>query len=209
MEFLLKKIILAVAVAALAVMAVASSASADVARCDALLPVNTTVTTATFTMTQPANEYRQWENVWTHDFTVTVNADHTFSGTGIQTGHDANGDYTGNWSISGTFGQNNTVVGFVATRADGLVIKLDNETMGDDVATTATSVTFGGSPVVLPEGEKIEEKVSTPKFVTDTTTAPGTESAKNHGQYVKALGGGKDAAQACAGMPLNSKQGQK
>ncbi len=31
----------------------------------------------------------------------------------------------------------------------------------------------------------------------------------NHGQYVKAQGGGKDAAQACAGMPLVSTQGKK
>ena len=37
---------------------------------------------------------------------------------------------------------------------------------------------------------------------------PGTESVKNHGQYVKAQGGGKIAAQACAGMPVNSTQGK-
>ena len=48
--------------------------------------------------------------------------------------------------------------------------------------------------------------ISTPVFT--RTTAPGTESVKNHGQYVKAQGGGKDAAQACAGMPLNSTQGK-
>jgi hypothetical protein len=30
----------------------------------------------------------------------------------------------------------------------------------------------------------------------------------NHGQYVKSQGGGKDAAQSCVGMPLNSKQGK-
>jgi hypothetical protein len=29
----------------------------------------------------------------------------------------------------------------------------------------------------------------------------------DHGQYVNAMGGGKIAAQACAGMPLNSTQG--
>ena len=45
-------------------------------------------------------------------------------------------------------------------------------------------------------------------FTTDTTTTPGTESVKNHGQFVKAQGGGKVAAQACAGMPLNSTQGK-
>ena len=41
------------------------------------------------------------------------------------------------------------------------------------------------------------------------TSTPGTESVKNHGQFVKAQGGGKEAAQACAGMPLNSTQGKK
>ena len=31
---------------------------------------------------------------------------------------------------------------------------------------------------------------------------------KNHGEYVKALGGGKVPAQDCAGMPLISTQGK-
>ena len=53
----------------------------------------------------------------------------------------------------------------------------------------------------------VEEKLSVPKFITVTTPIPGTESVKNHGQFVKAQGGGKTAAQACAGMPLNSTQG--
>ena len=50
-------------------------------------------------------------------------------------------------------------------------------------------------------------KVSAPVITSKTTTTPGTESVKNHGQFVKAQGGGKTAAQACAGMPLNSTQG--
>jgi hypothetical protein len=53
----------------------------------------------------------------------------------------------------------------------------------------------------------IQMMISTPVFTTDTTTTPGTESVKNHGQYVKALGGGKLPAQECAGMPLISTQG--
>jgi hypothetical protein len=56
--------------------------------------------------------------------------------------------------------------------------------------------------------QAIENKVSVPVLVAHTTTTPGTESVKNHGQYVKAQGGGKIAAQACAGMPLISTQGQ-
>ena len=35
-----------------------------------------------------------------------------------------------------------------------------------------------------------------------------TTADLNHGQYVKAEGGGKEATQKCAGMPLNSTQGQ-
>jgi hypothetical protein len=31
---------------------------------------------------------------------------------------------------------------------------------------------------------------------------------KNHGEYVKAMGGGDDAAHSCIGMPINSKQGK-
>ena len=46
-------------------------------------------------------------------------------------------------------------------------------------------------------------KVTAPVFSVEATTD------LNHGQYVKAQGGGKDAAQACAGMPLNSTQGGK
>jgi hypothetical protein len=30
----------------------------------------------------------------------------------------------------------------------------------------------------------------------------------NHGEYVSSMGGGKVAAQKCAGMPLVSKQGK-
>ena len=50
-------------------------------------------------------------------------------------------------------------------------------------------------------------KLSVPVITETMTTTPGTESVKNHGQFVKAQGGGKTAAQACAGMPLNSTQG--
>ena len=52
------------------------------------------------------------------------------------------------------------------------------------------------------------ESITGTLVTTDTTTTPGTVSVKNHGQFVKAQGGGKAAAQACAGMPLNSTQGK-
>ena len=39
---------------------------------------------------------------------------------------------------------------------------------------------------------------ASPKAITNTT------DYKNHGQYVKAMGGGDDAAHSCIGMPINS-----
>jgi hypothetical protein len=199
----MKKIILALAIAAAASMTIVGYASAGVERCEATVPVTTTVKTATFTMIQPANAYEQWSNVWTHDFTVTVNADNTFNGTGVQNGTDANypSGYTANWTITGTFNADKTV-SFTATRpVDGLKLTLTNAVMDNSTIAIAT---HNVPSVTLP----IEEKLSAPTFESTLTTTPGTESVKNHGQFVKTQGGGKIAAQACAGMPLNSMQGQ-
>lgn len=77
--------------------------------------------------------------------------------------------------------------------------------MGDDAPITVATLSKDGQPVSTPQ--PIENKVSVPVVTTTTTTTPGTESVKNHGQFVKAQGGGKVAAQACAGMPLDSTQG--
>jgi hypothetical protein len=177
----MKNYILALAIAALASVALAATASADVPRYQSQ--------TATFTMTQPADAYNQWANVWKHDFKVEVNScDGTFSGTGFQSGHDSNGTFTGTWTITGRFLAGNKV-SFTATRFDGLVLSLDNAPMGNDVPTIATL------SVVTPQ--PIEEKVSAPVFTT-------TSSYKNHGQYVSSQGGGADAAHSCIGMPINS-----
>ena len=83
--------------------------------------------------------------------------------------------------------------------SDSLVITLDNETMGDDFSTIATSVTFGGSPLVLPEGQIIEEKVLTPVFTSATTTTPGTESVKNRVSG-RVVGDSRVAMTASAGV---------
>ncbi|MGA8485617.1 MAG: hypothetical protein WB684_00965, partial [Gaiella sp.] len=63
-------------------LAIPSVASADVPRCEASVPVNTTVTTAKFTALQPKDTVGQFGNVWKHDYTVIVNSDGSFSGTG-------------------------------------------------------------------------------------------------------------------------------
>ena len=50
----------------------------------------------------------------------------------------------------------------------------------------------------------VEFKVSAGSFTTETTTVDTLTQYANHGAYVAAMGGGKDAAQSCVGMPVNS-----
>ena len=105
-----KLIIAAVTVASLAALAVPAIASADVARYQN--------ETATFTVTQPAGAYHQWDNVWTHNFNVTVNpCDSTFTGTGSVSGHDQNGDYSANETVTGSFGNGTVTFSRRATTA--------------------------------------------------------------------------------------------
>ena len=82
--------------------------------------------TATFTTTQPAGEFSQFGNVWTHNYKVSVNpCDNTFSGTGVETGHDQNGPATTNETVTGTFNADGTI-SLVNTRDDGVVWSLNN-----------------------------------------------------------------------------------
>ncbi len=77
----------AAAVIAPIALAAGSASAADVARCQETV-VTTTATTAEFDTVQPAGEYGQWGNTWKHHYTVTVNPDGTFTGTGVQNGND-------------------------------------------------------------------------------------------------------------------------
>ena len=104
----MKKII--IGIVAIAMLAIPSVASADVPRCEASVPVNTTVTTATFTALQPKDTTNQFTNVWKHDFTVIVNADNTFTGTGTVT--DNGGSFAWAESITGSFNADKTLVSF-------------------------------------------------------------------------------------------------
>ena len=56
-----------------------------------------------------------------------------------------------------------------------------------------------GHAHTCPSPYAIEMKVSAPVFTN-------TSDYKNHGEYVKAMGGGSDAAHSCIGMPINSNQ---
>ena len=152
--------------------------------------------TATFTVTQPAGAYHQWDNVWTHSFNVTVNpCDSTFTGDGVISGSDQNGPVsTPPESITGSFGHG--TVSFTATRDDGLVTTLANATtggLGDTAPTTIASLSKDGSVVSTPDA--VEMKVSVPHFTS-------TSSFKNHGEFVSSQPDRNDAAHSCIGMPI-------
>jgi hypothetical protein len=182
---------------ALAMLAIPAVASADVPRCEASITTNTTITTAKFTVLQPRDQVGQFDKVWKHDFTVIVNPDGSFSGTGDVTNGE-NDSIVWTESITGTFNADKTVVSFDTIPNAGATFHVVNAPTNN---TTVIAESTWAQNI-------IEMRVSAPVVTTDTTTTPGTESVKNHGQFVKAQGGGKVAAQACAGMPLSSTQGK-
>jgi hypothetical protein len=191
----MRKLIIAVA-SVMALAVVPSIASADVPRCAA--PVTST-TGATFSFDNPAGAVGQWDNVWHNVFTVTVAPDGSFTGTGIVTGHDqiTNLDVTGApEAITGKFDSANNAVSYTVSRPgyDTLTYSVV------DAPTNGTTVTIATPNT--PQPWIIETKNSAPVFTAATTTD------MNHGEYVSSQGGGKVAAQKCAGMPLNSKQGK-
>jgi hypothetical protein len=145
---------------------------------------------ATFTATEPAGVVGDWSNVWTHTFKVNVNpCDNTFTGTGVQTGHDVQGDIPDQHeTISGSFG-NGTASFTVVGHDNSIQWSLANATTDGRTINLATS-----DPVV---NYPVQFKVTAPVFTT-------TSDYKNHGQYVSSLGGGSDAAHSCIGMPVNS-----
>ena len=172
----MKKIILAVAVAAIAAMAVASSASAGVERYQEQ--------SMTITAIQPEGGVGNWPTVWTHTFNVTLNpCDGSFEGVGTQEG-DVYGFY-GTEKITGQL--DGDKVSFTAERDDGLVFSLYNAPLDNSTVTLATSP---GIDYPL-------------EFKVGATTPIATRDYKNHGEYVKAMGGGSDAAHSCIGMPIH------
>ena len=157
----MKKIILAVAVAALAVMAVASSASADVTRCDASVPVVTTVTTATFTALQPKDTVGQFGNVWKHDYTVIVDADGTFTGTG--TVSDNNGPFAWAEDVTGKFNTDKSLVSFdTVPVGGGATFKVTDAPMNNTTVIAQSTWT----------ANVVEFRISPASVTTDTTTTP-------------------------------------
>ena len=164
---------------AVAMLAVPAAASADVPRHQEQ--------TATFTVNQPKDATGQFNNVWRHEFKVTVNpCDGTFKGTAPTYSND---DSAPTWTenVTGSFG-NGTVSFSTDPIGGGATFKVTgapmNNTTIHNVETTWTA-------------NEIEFQIS-PKTIKNTS------DYKNHGQYVKAMGGGDDAAHSCIGMPINS-----
>lgn len=170
---------LAVLLAAFAAAVVAAPASADVARYQ--------FQTATFAVTQPAGTVGQWAAVWTHKIAVTIDpCDQTFTGTAAQyapgTAPPSPPAYTE--TVTGSLGAGTISMDFV--RSDGVRWSLTN-------ALYQPFVNLAKSVPAVPWA--LEAKV-TPLTIT------GTSDWKNHGEYVKSLGGGVDAAHSCIGMPI-------
>jgi hypothetical protein len=163
-----------------AALAIPSIASADVPRYQEQ--------TATFTVLQPKDTVGQFDNVWRHEFSVTVNpCDGTFSGTAPTF---ANGASSPTWTenVTGSFGTG-TVSFLTDPIGGGATFKVTNAPYDTsvNVETTWTQNT-------------VEMKASKPTF-TDKT------HYRNHGEYVKTAGGGADAAHSCIGMPITSNAG--
>src|SRR5262245_58983723 len=167
-------LVLAGAVVVLAVPTAAGArASAD---------VSPDQTEATFTVTAPYTQAGQWNDVWTHIYTVTVNPeDGSFAGIGIQ--YNDNMEQTDVETITGTFLPGS--VTFAARRAD------------DGVSWTLTDATYGAAVTLadVKPGSPIEMKVTNPVFT--------TPHVWNHGDYVSQTGHG-DAAQACIAKPIHA-----
>jgi len=159
-------------------MAVASSASAGVSRYQ--------TQSMTITAVQPEGAVGQFQNVWTHTYSVELNpCDGSFSGVGTLTG-TINGAFGGNETITGHLDGN--TVSFTATRSfDGVEYSLSNAPLDGSTVTLATS-----NPVV---SWPLEFKVG-------ATTPIASSNYQNHGDYVSQAGDKADAAHSCIGMPV-------
>ena len=110
-----------------------------------------------------------------------------------------------------------TVMVDVPETITGQFIDSNNDGTVDTASYTGTRTSDGNEWYVTNAPMNgVTETVATQKGTTATVKfklsglllTAATTTDLNHGQYVSAAGGGKVAAQKCAGMPLNSKQGK-
>jgi hypothetical protein len=197
----MRKIILGlVATAAIAapLVAMAGPANAETARqCETAVTSTVTTTTAQFTVLQPKGTTGQFTNVWKHVYTVTVQPNGSFEGTGSITDND--GPVAWTETITGTF-------------TDGP----DDDTVSDHVSFNTVPVGGGATfavtnaamdnstvPVESTWADNIIEfQIAQPQF--KTVTENGVTQFANHGEYVSAMGGGSLVAKSCVGMPIKA-----
>ena len=169
-------------------------------RCAAPLAAATTVT---FTVTEPAGAEHQFDNVWTHTYTVAVQPNSSFVGTGVITGIDQLGtfDHAGRPTprLTRTSPARSTAntVSYVSTRPDGLVYIVNNAPTDGSLFHTHAHGRRHVAVVVRDQGDgsAVHRPDDRPSLKTTASTS-------------RRMGGGKEAAQACAGMPINSTQGK-
>src|SRR3954447_2048974 len=185
---------------ALAALAVPSVASAKVERCPATTTTTTnTAKSATFTVNQPKDSTGQYTNVWRHEYEVAIGADgHSFIGTGKIYDNGATDttwteDVTGSLNADGTLTMQTTPVG------GGATFLVTNAPMNGTVVLVDTNGTWPQNDVTF--------KIDAPKIISDSVIT--TIEYKNHGESVSAANGGKEAAQACAGMPVQTTKGSQ
>ncbi|WP_028067659.1 hypothetical protein [Solirubrobacter soli] len=187
---------LILAAGAIAALAVPSVASAN--------------TTATFHATQPSGGGGNWD----HTYTVDVNADGTFTGTNVITGLDNGQTATVNETVSGTLADGDhdgyaDHVTLTANRGSGFYTFQwgVNDAPMDGVADNMDAGTTSYAWAKDWQGSALPITFTAPSArlfaVSDST------DYKNHGQYVKSQGGGKDAAQSSIGMPEQSQKNKK
>ena len=103
----MRKILLGLAATAAIVAPIAMATSADAAverQCETAVTSTVTTTTAKFTVLQPKGTTGQFNDVWNHVYTVTVQPDGKFAGTGSITDND--GPIAWTETITGTFTDN-------------------------------------------------------------------------------------------------------
>ena len=128
------------------------------------LPAPATTKQATFTAWQPAGAYSQWENVWSHDYTITVNADRTFTGTGVQNGNDGVTTFENEAeTITGKINADNTI-SYTAVRADGVTWTLTNAPTVSGLSDPKTA--NQGDTKSIDDFPDVEFRISAPQFVT-------------------------------------------
>ena len=137
--------------------------------------------------------------------TVTVNpADMTFTGTARVHGVDPSGDVSNIENVTGSFGPNYNTVSFHTEFAPPVTGPYFDVV---DLPTDATSQ-FDGTVVIAKSDYPglIEMKSEKPVVVVTTTQVPTTvvTDYKNHGEYVRAEGGGSIPAHSTCGMPIKA-----